>query len=144
MTKKRDRYQSGFDGDMRGVRSAVYDLGLALMILEEIAKEFELLRERKTFHGGQSWTVAQVLEIAKDALDSSVSPVVEVYERLRQNAHAAEVVSQAGLDPSEPILSDTDFALWMTLKNSAILPRGKVSKAERILAQRAKESEASA
>ncbi len=155
MTKRRDRYLSGFDAGVPGIRAAVYDIGLALMILEEIAKEHELLRERKVFGNGQSWTVAQVLEIAKDALNQSVSPVSWIYQRLLQNKEAASLMADA-LDVNSPIVDaqrsaraweKAAIALDQTLANKAVVSRGWVSQCRRTLRMRqrhAKESEASA
>jgi len=138
MTKKHDSYISGFDAGMPGIRAAVYDVGLALDILEEIAKEHELLRERKTFSNGQGWTVAQVLEIANEALNQSISPVSWIYERLQQNAEAAEIVSCAELTDidTEGVLLDSRWALARTLNNKAILPRRVVSRARREIERR--------
>ena len=140
--KKRDRYLSGFDAGVPGIRAAVYDIGLALSILEEIAKEHELLRERKTFHDGQSWTFAQALEIAREALNQSVSPVSWIYQRLQQNAEAAELVTEADLADTDTdgILLDSRWALALTLSNKAILPRRLISQAQRALARRAQEA----
>lgn len=142
MTKKRDRYLSGFDAGMPGIRAAVYDIGVALYILEEIAKEHELLRERKSFHNGQGWTFAQALEIAREALNQSVSPVAGIYQRLQQNAEAAEQVTDAELTEAdtEGVLLDSRWALARTLSNKAILPRGVVSQARRKLDRRAQET----
>lgn len=131
-TRKRDRYQSGFDGDIPGIRSATYDISLALYILEEIATAYGLLDERKTFAGGQSWTVAETLEIARAALSQSVSPVAWVYERLRQNEEAAHLLCSA---TSDSLWRDRWMALAETLSNRAIVSRGFISAARRELAR---------
>lgn len=146
MTKKRDRYLSGFDAGVPGIRAAVYDIGLALYILEEIAKKHELLRERMTFHNGQGWTFAQALEIAREALNQSVSPVSWIYERLQQNEEAARVMAEAhrplhslALAKWEPVSE----ALTDTLNNKAVVSRGFVSEARRTIARREAQKQSS-
>lgn len=138
MTKRRDRYLSGFDAGVPGIRAAVYDISLALSILEEIAKEHELLRERKTFSNGQSWTCAQALEIARDALNQSVSPVPWIYQRLQQNEEAARLVVEADIFVGTRWETISE-ALTDTLNNHAIISRGLVSGARRAIEKRARQ-----
>lgn len=138
MTKQRDRYQSGFDEAAPGIRSAVYDIGLALYCLKRVAEQQELLRERFTFNDGESWTVAQILEIASDALNQSVEPVARVYERLRQNEEAAQVMADGF--PSDADWHEMAFALQRTLSNKAIVSRGEVTRARKQIERCARES----
>lgn len=137
--RKRDRYQSGFDAAVPGVRSATYDIGLALYILEEIAKKHGLLGGRHTFYNGQSWTAAEALEIARRALNLSISPAIGAYQRLQQNEEAARLIVDADM------LGDSwrhvSGALTDTLNNHAIVSRGFVSGSRRIIERRAKEAD---
>ena len=143
MTKVRDRYLSRFDGSLSGVRSAVYDVGVALWLLEKMGKDNGLLDQIVTVRSGrveqQSWYMWELLEIAKVALDTSISPALSVYERLQQNEEAADVVTLADENAPDWILKDASWALSLTLQNKAILPRGRLSEARRILARRENE-----
>lgn len=139
MTRKRDAYQSAFDAGKPGVTAASYDLMLALYLLEKYIRDHELLRERVTLHLQEgSWSLAQLLEIAKDAQKLSIDPALRIYERLQENEEAASTVTDAGLAASEGsgVLLDATWALWLTLNDKAILRRGMVSRARRILAAR--------
>lgn len=139
MTRKRDRYQSAFDAGVPGVKAASYDLMLALYLLEKYIRDHELLRERVTagIHN-ESWSLAQLLEIAKDAQKNSIDPALRIYERLQENEEAASTVTDAEMAASDgaAVLLDANWALWLTLNDKAILRRGMVSEARRILAER--------
>lgn len=140
MTKKRDRYQSAFDAGKPGVTAASYDLMLALALIERYIRDHELLRERVTLHLQEgSWSLAQLLEIAKDAQKNSIDPALRIYERLQENEEAASTVTDAEMTASDgaAVLLDANWALWLTLNDKAILRRGMVSEARRILAERA-------
>lgn len=142
MTKKRDRYLSGFDNNQPGVSAASYDLMLALWMIEKYLKDQELLRERVSMGNRGNWTLAQLLEVANDARRSSIEPALSIYQRLQQNAEAAQVISEAY--PERGWASDMAYALAQTLNNKQIVKRSSVSEARRENARRARESEASA
>lgn len=139
MTKRRDRYQSAFGAGVRGIRSATYDIDLVLYMLESLAERHELLRERtQPMLDGQSWTMAQLLEIAHDALNTSVTPVSWIYERLQQNEEAAQLMAQTmDIGSCWPPMAG---ALTNTLNNRAIVSRGFVSSARRMIAKREAEA----
>lgn len=140
MTKVRDRYLSRFDGSLPGTRSAIYDVGVALWLLEKMGKDNGLLDQIVTVQSGRteqrSWSMRELLEIAKEALGTSISPALWVYERLQQNEEAARLMAQA---TDEPRWHQKSEALGWTLSNRAVISRGFVSEARRVLARRERE-----
>lgn len=141
MTRRRDRYESAFDAGKPGVTAASYDLMLALYLLEKYVRNHELQRERVDIGTRGSYSLAQLLEIATDAQKNSIDPALRIYKRLQENEEAASTVKDAGMAASEGsgVLLDATWALWLTLNDKAILRRGMVSEARRILAERANE-----
>lgn len=149
--KARDRYKSRFDEGIPGVRSARYDVGVALWLLEKLAKEHRLLDQTVTVQSGrseqQSWAMWELLEIASAALDTSINPALWVYERLQQNQEAARLMADA-LDTGEEMGVDqrrsaaawdrAALALELSLDNKAVVSRGWVSQCRRTLAVRAR------
>lgn len=149
MTKRRDRYVSGFDdgedGSVRGIRSATYDVEMVLYLVERFAKERGLLHERVTLSArrgeqGESWTLAELLDIGHEALNASIKPVSWIYKRLQQNEEAARLVVEAGIFDNERNQAISE-ALTDTLNNHAIIARGFVSGARRVLEHREKEQQ---
>jgi hypothetical protein len=142
--KKRDRYTGKIDaGRVTGPRAAVYDVHAVLWLLRVFAKERGLLEERVTVptgHAeGSSYSVVELLEMANIALNTSVDEALWVYERLRQNEEAARllVASDAYWEPSYKGVAE---ALTDTLNNRAIISRGFVNGARRMLARREKQN----
>lgn len=136
MTKARDRYQSQFGAGVPGVRSAIYDVGMALYLLESLAREHNLLDASVSFSPDeQGWPVKRLLVLAHDALNTSIGRVLWIYERLQQNEEAAFLMSET-LD--DPAWLDKSEALTQTLNNKQVISRGFVSEARRVLARRDK------
>jgi len=156
-TKARDRYKSRFDEGIPGIRSARYDVGVALWLLEKMGKDNSLLDQIVTVKTGrieqQSWYMWELLEIAKVALDTSINPALWVYERLQQNQEAARLMADA-LDTGESMGGDqrrsaaawdrAAFALELSLDNKAVVSRGWVSQCRRTLAVRERHAKAKA
>jgi hypothetical protein len=142
-TKVRDRYLSRFDGSLPGVRSAVYDVSVALWLLEKMGKENGLLDQIVTVRSGRieqrSWYMWELLEIAKVALNSSIGPALWVYERLQQNEEAARLAVEADIFVNVDEWNCVSEALTDMLNNKAVMSRGFVSGARRVLARREKE-----
>lgn len=134
MTKKRDRYQSAFGAGVQGTRSALYDMGMALYLLERLAKEAGLLKHSVRLPSSMVYSFAELLGIAKDALNSSISPAMWIYQRLQQNEEAAWLMADA---TDEDGWHNQNIALSKTLNNKAIVSRGFVTAARRIIAKRA-------
>ena len=138
MTKARDRYQSQFGAGVPGVRSAIYDVGMALYLLERLAREHNLLDALVPFSPDeQGWPVKRLLVLAHDALNTSIGRALWIYERLQQNEEAAFLMSET-LD--DTVWLDKSEALTQTLNNKAVVSRGFVSEARRVLARRDKEA----
>lgn len=143
MTRKRDRYQSAFDGGIPGTRSSVYDISIALYLLERFVRERRLLQERVTLTAqrGESWSVLYLLEVGRQALNTSVGPAVQIYRRLQENAEAARTMAKAF--PLDGEWHEMAGALERTLNDQAIVSRSEVTRARRIIARRAKTKETS-
>ena len=136
MTKKRDRYQSRFaNWPQPGVRAGRFDLNFALDLLDGLVKEQKIEQARYDIGDGDSWTAAELVAIAYDAL-ACLWDITEVYQRLQQNEEAARLLHEATGEPGWELKHD---ALTLSLSNKAIISRGWVSAARRELARREKE-----
>lgn len=139
--KRRDRYQSRFYDDLpqRGVQPAAYDLSAALVFIGDFVKEHGLSDEQVQvgWKPEETMTISAIVEIALDAYKSSVNDACWIYQRLQQNEEAARLMAEVSIfDKYEPIRD----ALTDTLNNRAIVSRGFVSGAKRIIAKREAEA----
>lgn len=137
MTKRRDRYVSGFDINATGVAAASYDLKLALMLLERYLEKQGLLQERVEVRGHSNKSLSQVLEIANGARRISIDSALDVYALLRRNAAAADVLRQKLPGDNWREIYE---ALAVTLDKKAIFSHGYQSKVRLELARLAKET----
>ena len=141
MTKRRDRYESHVDDlPVRGVQAACHDLSSVLVDLGEFAKQRDLLdADVAVGYRGETLYIhfGDLLAIALEAFETSISEACWVYQRLQENEEAAFLMAETMDDPAWLEKSE---ALTQTLNNKAVVSRGFVSEARRVLARRDKEA----